>query len=306
MSKNSNENKSGNNEELKKDKLKKGSDSKGKNNKSNKDKKDKKDKMYFLPKTAFDWVCDIIILVSVVLFFYIVIPPTVKHFKDKKAEKEEQEAIQEAWDSITPTPAPTEVPEYITIYNQNIETSKEKNDTVFTLEFNSQDSSYKDIVSSGELSDSIDEGKFEEKDGMVITTSDDDQEVVKYIKEGDYLVVKDSLYDGKIPEDAKEHFKKTFTYKNKKTGIYRMLRLESNGKFQLIKAALNEDGEVDQANSTATTGKYKYDGQFIHLDEESDGSILLDYYVYEGKVTNAYYKRVTEEDRAAEAEEDEE
>jgi len=257
-------------------------------------KKDRKKKGYFLPKTAFEWICDIIILGCVVVMLVLVIPPVVKNVKNKQEAAKQQKELEEAEAKKTPEPTATPIPDYIEIYEQNIETTEQANDTLFTLEFNTEEMTFEDRVTVGDMSDSLDDGVYEKTDEGLKTISTEDEKVTKYIEDGDYLIVKDSLYDGKVPEDADKTFDKQFTYKNKESLIYRQLNFDEDGKFTLVKAALTEDYEIDNSKSSMVAGTYEFDGQFIHLNEESDGSTLLDYYVYDNKITNAYYKKRTE------------
>ncbi|MCR5625054.1 MAG: hypothetical protein K6G11_07420 [Lachnospiraceae bacterium] len=291
MSKDSKDNSGKKSEDLNKNN--KGNESNKKTKKSNKDGKSNssKKKGYFLPKTAFDWACDLIILACIVVMIVLIVPPTVKNIKNKMELKKTEKALKEAKENATPEPTATAVPENIAVYMQNIESSGETNDTTFTLEFNVDDKTFVDRVTAGTMSDSLDEGEYEKTESGIKTISSEDNKETKYILDGNYLVVKDSLYEGTIPEGADKTFKKEFTYKNEETLIYRQLTFKLDGTFELVRAALNEDFSVDFSNSSFTSGSYELDGNLIHLEEESDGSALLDYYVYDGKITNAYYKK---------------
>ncbi len=258
----------------------------GKNN----TKENNKKRRYLLPKTAFDWICDIVILLVIALCLVAIVPPAVKHFKDKAEREKQQEALKEAQKNATPTPTATPLPDNIIAYDQLIKSENGNNDTTFSLEFNTEDKTYEDRVSASSLSDVMDSGSYKEKDDKIITKSEKNKAEEAYIVDGDYIILEESIYKGKIPKDAGEAFDAEFTYLSAKNGVYRELQLSKDGKYTLVKAPLKEDvEEADLSKSTAVKGEYSYDGEFITFLSTSDGADLIPYYVYKNKISNTYY-----------------
>lgn len=160
------------------------------------------------------------------------------------------------------------------------------NDTVFYVTLHPDRKTYEESLQAASTTSELDKGSYEEKDGKFITTSSKDKKQLTYAKDGDYLIVESEMYEGTIAEDdtfdavctyeVEGECKKTITFK--KDGTYEQ---------ELISYA--QEGSSEEDSKQTTTGTYQRDGKFIKRTSDSSET-LLDLYVYDNRLSDAYYK----------------
>ncbi len=183
----------------------------------------------------------------------------------------------------------TDIPqkEGVTTYTCAI-ASADTDTTKFKLSFDSATMKYTETMYAGEESSGLDEGSYTLDGSQLVTTSTQGKKkVTNYIVDGDYLLVADEMYNGEIPSDAGTTFEGTFTYDIKDEGKTTMEFMSDGTYKKTIESYAAADSS--QQNQTASeAGTYECAETFISLKADS-GQPMLPYYVYKGKITNAYY-----------------
>ena len=145
--------------------------------------------------------------------------------------------------------------------------------TVFCMTFMPSDQTYVESLTVGEKSTQLSKGTYEEKDGIVVLTSEDKDNVQSFAISGKYLVATDFLYDGDVPDG--DTFEATCKYTNKNNATY-TISFKKDGTYTL------------DDNGDSKDGTYKREGDLIkRTDSSGDGAI--DYLVYKNQITNSYY-----------------
>lgn len=210
------------------------------------------------------------IIGGVILVFLIVIGTIVM---DRKNNSSESEKV---------TPAPVKKEAGVEKYRCIIENGS-KNDTVFGLDFDSADMTYKEYLEAGETSSTLDEGTYEVKDGKWITKSTKEKPSASYIKDGEVLLAEGAFYQGELPEG--DNFNAVFVYE-KKGELKNTLTFQLDGTYDEEIVSYG----VKEGDSTKTThGTYERKGNTIARVTDA-GEKLLDFYIYNDRITNAYYK----------------
>lgn len=188
-------------------------------------------------------------------------------------------------DTKKATPKPVTKEAGVTKYRCIIQDGS-SNATVFGLDFNSGDMTYKEYLEAGDKSTELDNGSYEEKDGKWITTSKKNQEVNTYVRDGDYLLAEDEIYSGKLPKGT--HFNATFTYEKK--GICKnTLKFHVDGTYEETVLSYGEDGNSQEDTTKTIRGTYERKEATISRTTEG-GEQMLDFYIYGSQITNAYYQ----------------
>lgn len=151
--------------------------------------------------------------------------------------------------------------------------SGENSSTVFEIAFNEKDNTYKENISVGDKAVELAKGTFT-LDGNNLTLTSDGGDVQNLVKQGKYLIAKDYLYEGDIPDG--DTFDAKCSFKNSNDVIYSI--------------TFKEDGTyVQDDNGDVSEGTYKRDGDFIKRESSTGGNGMIDYLIYNGKITNSYY-----------------
>lgn len=160
------------------------------------------------------------------------------------------------------------------------------NDTVFYVSFNSNDMTYEETITAASQSSSLDEGTYEVKDGKYVTKSAKTNSELTYVKDGEYLIVESEMFEGELPDG--DTFDGTFVYEIKDE-VKTTVTFKKDGTYQqeVISYAAKSSSSEDTTENT--TGKYTRDGKFIKRSADN-GDPLLDFYIYDNKISNAYYK----------------
>lgn len=159
-----------------------------------------------------------------------------------------------------------------TSYEMTVE-SGDSDATVFYMSFDKSAKTYEETLGVGDESVSLGKGTYEEKDGTLTLTSDEDKTIQSFAVQGKYLVATDYLYDGEIPDG--DTFEVKCSYINENDAEY-SITFREDGTYTL------------DSNGDVTEGTYKRDGDFIkRTDDSAAGSI--DYLIYKNQITNSYY-----------------
>jgi hypothetical protein len=148
--------------------------------------------------------------------------------------------------------------------------------TVFSYNFSGKDMTFTETLTIGENVYELASGSYEvsTEDDLVQTVSDSDVEQ-DFVIFGEYLLADGFFYEGDIPDGT------TFDMKCIYTG--------EAGNTSTVE--FHKDGSYTFTGSIKSTGTYQRNGSVIEVTPE-DGSSLVDFIIYNGKITNSYYKKL--------------
>lgn len=164
--------------------------------------------------------------------------------------------------------------------------SGENNDTVFSITFHSDRMTYEESMSAGGQSSMLDKGTYVIEDGKYITTSTKTQKENTYVKDGEYLIVENEMYKGKLPDGEAVDTELVYEIEGE---VKNTLTLKKDGTYKetILSYASEDTGSTDSEKTN--TGTYVREGNFIKRTAD-DGGTLLDFYIYNDRISNAYYK----------------
>lgn len=230
-------------------------------------------------RTTLDKVTDAFIVCVVLAGIFFIASIVVQGYKEKQATKRIEEKsgnleTQETAASSTP------LPDGVVRYNNSI-SSGEQNDTEFYLLFDYNDNTYTEMVRASSLEDALDEGSFEDKEDVITIKSSKNKNYTEtFHKDGEYLVPESGLFKGEIGEG--ETFEVACVQESK--DYTTTINFYKGGTYSEEKSSKTE-GVQDSARG----GTYERKDGFISRTSMS-GEDLLDLYIYNGSLTNAYYK----------------
>lgn len=235
------------------------------------EKKSKKEKSFM------DKMTDIfIVLVIAAAVFFIAALIMEKNGAQKDKKKQDGKETVEA----TAAPSQTPLPEGVVRYNNII--LSENNDTEFYLLFNYNDGTYKEMIRAASLEDSLDEGTFKEEDNTIKTTSTvNDGMEETYITDGEYIIPESAIFKGDIGDKDDIEADCVSESKDYTTTI----SFYKGGTFREESISKTEGVE-----DVSKGGTYERNGKYIKRTS-ADGEILMDLYIYNNQIANAYYKR---------------
>lgn len=179
---------------------------------------------------------------------------------------------------------------YITRYSCVISEGNESEDSgsIFYLELNEKDGTYKEYLKAGSEKSEINSGTFTRTEDAIETVNKDKKKNTLYY-EGKYLISKNAIYDGEVPET--KTFKRTFVSEVSDESKVE-IKFKKDGTFtqNIVRYSANLDGS-DTTN--AAEGTYKRKGNFIER-KKSDGEKMLSLYVYKNQLCTSYYKLESE------------
>lgn len=188
-------------------------------------------------------------------------------------------------DTAKTTPKPVEKEAGVTKYRCVIQDGS-SNATVFGLDFNRGNMTYTEYLEAGEQSTELDEGTYQEQGGKWIVTSKENKKTTTYIRDGEYLLAEEAIYEGKLPSG--NNFNATFTYEEK--GVCKnTLEFHLDGTYQESVLSYGKEGSSEKDTTKTTRGTYKRGEKTISRTTEA-GEQMLDFYIYHNRITNAYYK----------------
>ena len=175
---------------------------------------------------------------------------------------------------------------YITRYTQVIsnDTKDNKGGSIFYLELNENDGSYKHFLKAGDEKNELNHGTFKKIENGIETTNKDGI-INTYKNHNGYLISEKSFYDKKIPN------KKTFdlTLLNETKDVSKItIKFKKNGKFSqnITRYSAGLDGK-DTAN--VAKGTYYRKKNFIYRKRD-DNTDLMPLLIYDNKLCTSYYK----------------
>ena len=220
------------------------------------------------------------IIAGAVLVLLIVLGTT---FWNNKKEDTAQDKVK-----TESTALPASMPKGNGIENYECVINDENsNNTVFYISFNTNDMTFEETLLAKDQSSTLDKGSYKEENGKYITTSEKSKKEHSYAKDGNYLVVESELFEGEVPDE--DTFKGTFVYEvpdEVRTTI--AFNLDGTYQQEVLSYAAGTDS---QDAKQVTTGTYKRKGKFIQRKADNNEP-LLDFYIYNNKISNAYYKLV--------------
>ena len=165
--------------------------------------------------------------------------------------------------------------------------SGERSSTTYLFHFNVERKTYSEEAQTADMDPIVlSSGSYTcmEKDGAgILTARADSGEEQKYLLDGKYLIGQSCFYKGMIPDT--DTFEAVCTY-TEDTGLYHKIMFHEDGTYD-EKVGSAADME-DEEKLAAAHGSYRRDGDKIRR-EADDGSRLIDFLVYNGKITNSYY-----------------
>lgn len=237
-------------------------------------------------KKPFDIMTDLIVIAVFLILAVVIGSMLLNNLKDKKKSSDAApKATQEAVETQEPKQ------EGVSVYTCVISTGEELGETEFELEFNSNDMTYIENLKAGTQESILDQGKYTEKDGKIKTVSTKTKgNKASYFLDGNYILVEEQLYKGTVPKDAGKTFHGKFTYDINNMG-QTTIRFNKDGTY-ILKTVSFGDKKSSEKDSTVTEkGTYEKEGNWISRTTDA-GEEKLNYYIYEGQITNAYYKKV--------------
>ena len=207
--------------------------------------------------------------------------------KMPKKEASEPVATAAASDSaVSGSATDEEVDErYLTVYkSESSGKSKDYKGSVFSLELNEKNSTYKEyLVAGGERSE-IDHGTFERTEEGIRTVNRNDKKN-KLLFDEEYLVSETALFEGEVPEG--KTFDKTFINKAEGESEVRLEFSESGNFYQSI---MKNDASIDGSDmEKESEGTYERKGDFINRTNK-DGTKMRPIYIYKNKICVTYYQ----------------
>lgn len=163
----------------------------------------------------------------------------------------------------------------VDVYELRIpETTGEDSGNVFRLAVDKGTMTYVQEAEVEGQTFTLDSGSFSvEEGGIQFYSETDDANSLFAVIDGEYIFAREYLYEGSIPSGRT--FEAVCSY-------------EGNGDI-----SFHEDGTYEEATPEGIElkGTYERDGNLIHRMLES-GSPELEFYIYEGRITNSFYKKV--------------
>lgn len=175
---------------------------------------------------------------------------------------------------------------YITRYSCVISAGNESEDSgsIFYLELNEKDQTYKEYLKAGSTKSELNHGTFTRTDESIETVNSEKAANTLYM-DGEYLISKNALYDGEVPD--KKTFKKTFVTEVEGESKIE-LKFNKNGSF--IQNVVRDSAGLDGSDTSDTAeGTYVRKGKFIKRTNDN-GEKMMSLYVYKGKLCSKYYK----------------
>lgn len=227
-------------------------------------------------KSFMDKITDIFIVLVIAAAIFFIAALIMEKNAAQKEKKQDGEETAEA----TAAPSQTPLPEGVVRYNNII--LSEKNDTEFYLLFNYNDGTYTEMIRASSLEDSLDEGTFEEEDDAIktISTVNDGLEET-YIIDGEYIIPESAIFKGDIGD--KDNIEADCVSESK--DYTTTISFYKGGTFREESISKTEGVE-----DVSKGGTYERNGKYIKRTS-ADGEILMDLYIYNNQIANAYYKR---------------
>ena len=138
--------------------------------------------------------------------------------------------------------------------------SGDNSSTVFEITFNEKNNTYKENISVGDKAVELASGTFV-MDGNKLTLTSDGGDVQNLVKQGKYLIAKDYLYEGEIPDG--DTFDATCTFKNSNNVVY-SITFKADGTY------------VQDDNGDVSEGTYTRDGDWIKRESSSGTSVGIE------------------------------
>lgn len=162
------------------------------------------------------------------------------------------------------------------------------NTTIFGISFYEKDHTYREYLQAGDQESPLDEGSYKEENGKFIATSKEDQSRITYLKDGDYILVEDGMYQGTLPDG--DRFEGTFVYEVKNE-FKNTLTFKKDGTYQETVTSYAAKDSSEKDTTKTTTGTYKRNEDTIERVSDN-GEPLLDFRIYENQISTAYYELV--------------
>lgn len=157
--------------------------------------------------------------------------------------------------------------------------SGESDPTIFSMIFDSKNGTYTQSIAVGDKGYDLATGTFE-VDGDKITCTPETGDPTSFTITGKCIIADGYFYDGDEIPDGDETFDATCQTES------------SSGSLTVI--AFSKDGTYKQTvDSTETSGTYKRNGYLI--DRTGDDGDVMDYVIYDGKISNSYYLKTKEQ-----------
>lgn len=132
--------------------------------------------------------------------------------------------------------------------------------------------------------DPVAQGTFSVDGNEIVTTVKDDDgnelAVIRYLLDGEYLLIEDGVYNGKIPDG---NTFEAVVEKTDSTGMVIRYTFREDGTYtclEIPEGAKEEDG-------TVLEGTYSRDGSVV--SRTLSGNEMIPFYVYEGHLFVSYY-----------------
>lgn len=172
------------------------------------------------------------------------------------------------------------------VYQMTVPTEE---DTSFRIGFDAGTMTYVEDMVVGEQSYTLDSGSYNVENGRIHTFSEtDDARSLEYIIDGDYILAKSFLYQGEIPD--KDTFEAVCTYEG--NGADYEITFHEDGTYEEVNRAAGEEASAESDSteqSMQASGTYVRDGRFLKRTDDA-GEAVIDFYIYEGQITNSYYE----------------
>ena len=179
---------------------------------------------------------------------------------------------------------------YLTIYRSAPSgVSKDYSGSVFSLELNEKDSTYKEYLLADGHKSEVDHGTFKRTDKGIETVNKNDLDNLLFF-DGDYLISSNSMFDGKVPKG--DTFDQTFVNDGGDSKNKVVIKFEKSGKFSQTILQSNASLDGSDAKNEAE-GTYEKKKGFINRTKE-DGTKMQPLYIYDGQICTSYYKLKSE------------
>lgn len=150
--------------------------------------------------------------------------------------------------------------------------SGDSDSTIFRYIF--EDGNYTEMIGVGDKEYQLDSGSYTVKDDEVVCVSaGENPRTESFVISGEYLLAKDYIYEGVVPEGKTFSTECTFASDTSNSSV-----------------VFSEDGTFVYTSSSSgiVSGTYERKGDFISLNA-SNGASLIDFIVWNNRITNAYY-----------------
>lgn len=225
----------------------------------------------------------IIFAIGVAALILFIVGSKISEKKQEQAAESPAAATKAAEATETPPVDEADLVRYSCVISEE---GKDTEGSEFLLAFNKKEGTYVQYLNAGDSSSELETGTFSKTKEYIKTTNNKGTENF-LLYEGNYLVSKNALYEGTVPES--KTFARTFTHEVDDVSKIE-IKFRKDGTFSQKILRYSGSGE-GEGKADTLEGTYRHKGRFIERKREN-GDKLMPLYVYQDTLCASYYKKV--------------